>query len=349
MTTGGADASQQTGGVGINFVTRAGTNRFRGSGRYYDTNERSRPTTSPTRSRCSAPARARRSRTSTTTASKSAARSCASKLWFWGSYGKQDIKVGVVNFYQPTPECQTMKAVPAADPLAPVVDERSARTASRPTDDAQQLQLEDHLVAVQEQHVQLPEHLGREGPERPRRLRHAAARDHLSAEARWRASSGRSDGTSVRRRSGRRAISTSSPIAGCSTCSASHLGNNFVLDFQEAGLAAVQPTLRHRDGRLGALVQRVGVRPPDDEPRPHDELLPAGVRSAATMRSRSDIATARRSEHSEAHRGGNADAISACLASARRHQADLWRDSIVDYELDTKRASTCRTPTPLTG
>ena len=40
VTTGGADASQQTGGVGINFVTRSGTNRFKGSGRAYNTNDK---------------------------------------------------------------------------------------------------------------------------------------------------------------------------------------------------------------------------------------------------------------------------------------------------------------------
>src|SRR5204863_1089834 len=40
ITTGGVDVTQQTGGVGINLVTKAGSDRFRGSGRLYDTNHR---------------------------------------------------------------------------------------------------------------------------------------------------------------------------------------------------------------------------------------------------------------------------------------------------------------------
>src|SRR6187455_3406613 len=39
VTTGGADASQQTGGVGINLVTRGGTDRFKGSGRFLVTDD----------------------------------------------------------------------------------------------------------------------------------------------------------------------------------------------------------------------------------------------------------------------------------------------------------------------
>src|SRR5579864_1505560 len=40
ISTGGVDVTQQTGGVGINLVTKSGTDKFRGSGRYYDTNHR---------------------------------------------------------------------------------------------------------------------------------------------------------------------------------------------------------------------------------------------------------------------------------------------------------------------
>ncbi len=35
INTGGVDVTQQTGGVGINLVTKSGTDRFRGSSRYY--------------------------------------------------------------------------------------------------------------------------------------------------------------------------------------------------------------------------------------------------------------------------------------------------------------------------
>ena len=39
FTTAGNDVRQQTGGIGINFVTKRGTNQFRGSGRFFGTNK----------------------------------------------------------------------------------------------------------------------------------------------------------------------------------------------------------------------------------------------------------------------------------------------------------------------
>jgi hypothetical protein len=41
------------------------------------------------------------------------------RAWIWGSYGKQNIKVGVLGFYQPTDACQALKStsVPLATPI----------------------------------------------------------------------------------------------------------------------------------------------------------------------------------------------------------------------------------------
>ena len=40
VTTGGADVTQQTGGVGINLVTKSGTDRFKGNGRFLITDQK---------------------------------------------------------------------------------------------------------------------------------------------------------------------------------------------------------------------------------------------------------------------------------------------------------------------
>src|SRR5260370_18086288 len=40
INTGGVDVTQQTGGVGINLVTKSGTDRFRGSSRFYVTDKK---------------------------------------------------------------------------------------------------------------------------------------------------------------------------------------------------------------------------------------------------------------------------------------------------------------------
>ena len=110
------DVTQQTGGVGINLVTKSGTDQFRGSGRYFVTDDTFGPPTSPRSCVPTARRRARRSRTSRTTASRAAGRSGRAVPGSGAAYSKQDIKVGVVTSSR-TRRCP----VNAPDPL-PAID-----------------------------------------------------------------------------------------------------------------------------------------------------------------------------------------------------------------------------------
>jgi Carboxypeptidase regulatory-like domain/TonB-dependent Receptor Plug Domain len=106
VTTGGADASQQTGGVGINFVTRSGTNRFKGSGRIYNTNDAFEADNVTDEIRAQGGGSGAPIQNINDFGFEVGGPIMRDKLWYWGSYGKQDVKVGVVNFYKPTPTCR---------------------------------------------------------------------------------------------------------------------------------------------------------------------------------------------------------------------------------------------------
>ena len=114
ISTGGADVSMQSPGVGVNLVTKSGTDKFRGSGRFYVTDEKfqsNNVTDDAAQERASTPAT--RSRTSRTTAFEVGGPIKKGRAWIWGSYGKQNINVGINNFYKADAACQAMKADPA--------------------------------------------------------------------------------------------------------------------------------------------------------------------------------------------------------------------------------------------
>ena len=117
VTTGGADASQQTGGVGINFVTRSGTNTFKGSGRIYNTNDRFEADNVTDEIRAQGAGSGAPIQNINDFGFEVGGPIMRDKLWYWGSYGKQDIKVGVVNFYKATPECR-----PAGVPVSQIAN-----------------------------------------------------------------------------------------------------------------------------------------------------------------------------------------------------------------------------------
>ena len=105
VTTGGADVSQQTGGVGINLVTRSGTDRLRGSGRVYITDEQFQGDNINDELRAQGAGSGAPIQNIQDYGFEVGGPIKKGRAWFWGSYGTQDIKTGVVGFYKTDPAC----------------------------------------------------------------------------------------------------------------------------------------------------------------------------------------------------------------------------------------------------
>ena len=214
VTTGGADVTQQTGGVGINLVTKSGTDRFKGNARALVTDDKFEDDNITPELKAAGAGSGAPIQNIKDYGFDVGGPIVKSKLWYWGSYGAQDVKVGVVGFYKNTPECRPTAAL---NPKTADTDLLRSCLVDRP-DDAPQLQRQADLRAVQQQPLQLPEHLGGKGPQRARRIGPPSDRDDRPPEGRRRASSARLRlADRSRARSGRSPTSTSSATSGWST------------------------------------------------------------------------------------------------------------------------------------
>src|ERR671913_1643821 len=106
VTTGGADASQQTGGVGINLVTKSGTDRFKGNARALVTDEEFQGDNITDELKAQGAGSGAPIQNILDYGMDAGGPIAKGKVWYWGSYGTQDIKTGVVGFYKNTPECR---------------------------------------------------------------------------------------------------------------------------------------------------------------------------------------------------------------------------------------------------
>jgi hypothetical protein len=106
VSTGGADASQQTGGVGINIVTKSGTDVLRGSARYFITDDKFEANNISDELRQQGAGGGNPIQTIKDFGVEGGGPIWRGRAWFWGAYGKQDIKVGVVGFYKQDPICR---------------------------------------------------------------------------------------------------------------------------------------------------------------------------------------------------------------------------------------------------
>jgi len=120
INTGGVDVTQQTGGVGINLVTKSGSDRFKGSSRFYVTDEKYESQNITDAQRNQGASSGNPIQNIKDYGVEVGGPIKKGRAWVWGAFGKQNIGVGVVGFFQPSANCQAIKANPLASPIEDV-------------------------------------------------------------------------------------------------------------------------------------------------------------------------------------------------------------------------------------
>src|SRR3954468_4642522 len=109
INTGGVDVTQQTGGVGINLVTKSGSDRFRGSSRFYVTDQNLEANNIDDTLRAQGATSGNPIQNIKDYGVEAGGPISKGRAWIWGSIGRQTVDVGVLGFYKPTADCQALK------------------------------------------------------------------------------------------------------------------------------------------------------------------------------------------------------------------------------------------------
>ncbi len=331
VTTGGADASQQTGGVGINFVTRSGTDRFKGSGRYYITDDKFEAdniTDEVKRQRAGAGAPIQRIKDYGFEVGGPIKHG---KLWYWGSLGKQDVKAGIVGFYLPDASCQAMKVALAADPLAPFSTKQVRACLGTDGTNLNNYNWKLNWAPARNNKFSFQNTWA----EKFKNARDASSTRPIETTFRQKAVSsqyGRAGwdvGPSPLWKASDQHIITDRWLVEAQW---SHLGNNFILDFHDDPLNDVQPTYEYANSTWGRSYRRSGpfIRPTQSFDLTTNYFLPGVLGGDHAFKAGYRYRTA--DEHSEGHWGGN---TIAAFQNGVGVEAWLFRDSLVDYQLRT--------------
>jgi hypothetical protein len=112
INTGGVDVTQQTGGVGINLVTKSGSDRFKGSSRFYVTDQKFESNNIDGTLRTQGASSGNPIQNIKDYGVEAGGPLKRGRAWVWGSFGKQLVDVGVLGFYQPTAACLAVKGAP---------------------------------------------------------------------------------------------------------------------------------------------------------------------------------------------------------------------------------------------
>ena len=101
ITTGGGDASQETGGISVNLVTKSGSNSFRGSTRFFLADKSLNSTNADADIQRQGGGAGNPLESVRDYGIEFGGPIKKDKAWFWGSASQNDIKVGVVGFLRP--------------------------------------------------------------------------------------------------------------------------------------------------------------------------------------------------------------------------------------------------------
>jgi hypothetical protein len=340
VTTGGADASQQTGGVGINFVTRSGTNRFRGSGRLYNTNDKFESDNVTPEIKAQGGGSGAPIQNINDMGVEVGGPIMRDKLWYWGSYGTQDIKVGVINFYENTPECRPA-GVPVGD-IAKIL----------PTDVLRSCLATD-LTTLNNYNWKLTWAPIRDNKfnfqntwaEKVRNARDASDTRPLETAYRQKAvtnaygPTGWDTGPSPIWKASDQHVFTDRLLLDVQYA---HIGNNFTLTFQDEAQGAIQPRFDITSGIWGrSFNESIFVRPTQSVDVTTSYFLPNSFGGDHAFKVGYRWRTAR--GESISHTGGNAvarysNSTTTCAAFSDGCNSDLFRDGWTNYNLSTHAA-----------
>jgi hypothetical protein len=327
ISTGGADVSMQSPGVGVNLVTKSGTDKLRGSGRLYITDEQFQSNNVTETMRKNGVNTGNPIQNIKDYGFEVGGPLKKGRAWLWGSYGRQNINVGINNFYKADANCQAMKAAPLTFSLEDIWTCLNSDTTI----------LNNYNAKFSWQIFQ-----GNQfsfffnGAEKVRNARDASDLRPLETTYRQlgvtRADLGSSwwkTGMPKTYKWMDRHIFSDRFMM---EFSYAHVGNNFALTFHEDSLRDVQPMFDVGTSAYArSYLESVYVRPTDSIDIIGNYFVPGWLGGDHALKFgfkyRNDIA------HSETTYGGRTIARFTSFATMAPNSAQMYRDSITEYQL----------------
>ena len=323
VTTGGADVTQQTGGVGINLVTKSGTDRFKGNARFLVTDSAMQADNITPELKAQGAGAGAPIQNIKDYGFDAGGPIVKSKLWYWGSYGTQDIKVGVIGFYKKTPECAGLNPRTAETELIRDCQETDLTTLNNYNWKITWVPFNNNRFNFQNTWA-----------EKVRSARDASDLRPIETAYKQKAvdssfgTFGWLTGPSPFWKAADQHVLSDRALIDVMW---SHLGNNFALDLQDPSLYDVQPSIETTTGLWGRSYNAsIFLRPTNSLDVVSTYFMPATAGGDHSFK----FGYRWRSAHSTSinHRGGF---IEARFTSGAANAADIYRDGYSESHLDT--------------